>query len=340
MPFPLLAIETSCDETAAAVIGAGGELLSEVVRTQVADHAVFGGVVPELASRRHVEWLPAVVDEALLRGGLRPADIGAVAVTVGPGLAGCLLCGLGWAQGFALARDLPLLGVNHLEGHLLAPFVAQGDPPFPFVALTVSGGHTSIVRADALGSYEVLGETVDDAAGEAFDKGARLLGMPYPGGALVDQLADGGDPRAIHYPRGLQHEGPHFSFSGLKTAVRVAVEREGSTPTGQRLADHCASLREAIVDVLVQKCVAAVRRSGLDRVVLTGGVGANRLLRERLATQCAENGWQLHVPPKAHCTDNAAMIGAVAALWHRSGAEGRSPLDIDPSLTLVGAGTA
>lgn len=340
MSFPLLALETSCDETAAAVLDGEGRALSDVVRTQVADHAVFGGVVPELASRRHVEWLPAVVDEALSRAGIGAEGVGAVAATIGPGLAGCLLCGLHWAQGFGLARGVPVVGVNHLEGHLLAPFVGSPDPPFPFVALTVSGGHTSIVRAHRLGAYDVLAETVDDAAGEAFDKGARLLGLPYPGGARVDQLAEGGDPQAIAYPRGLLHDGLHFSFSGLKTAVRLAVERDGSLPEGQRLADHCASLRAAIVDVLLVKTVRAVEAQRLERVVLTGGVAANALLRSTFAARCQQKGWELHVPPRERCTDNAAMTGYVAALKLRHGppaAGSASDLDIDPNLQLGSA---
>ncbi len=326
-PFPILAIETSCDETAAAVIGPGGVVLSSIVRTQVAEHAAFGGVVPELASRRHLEWIDAVVDQALAEAGIGLSDLGGLGVTCGPGLAGCLLVGLAWAQGFAIARDLPLLGVNHLEGHLLAPFVGQPAPPFPFLALTVSGGHTSLVHVRDVGDYEVLGQTLDDAAGEAFDKSARLLGLPYPGGIQIDRLAQTGNKDAVALPRGMSRKpGLDFSFSGLKTAVWTHLTENGQ-PEGQGLNDFCASLQEAIVDALLIKTRRAARQLGISRVAVTGGVAANSRLRGAFADAAASEGWELHRPEMRFCTDNAGMIGYVAALRMTRGE--RSPLDLN-----------
>lgn len=332
-PLPLLALETSCDETAAAVIAADGQVLSSIVRSQVDEHAAFGGVVPELASRRHLEWIDAVVDQACASAGIGLDDIAAIGVTRGPGLVGCLLVGLAWAQGLAIARELPLLGVNHLEGHLLAPFVGTPAPPFPFLALTVSGGHTSLVLAHELGRYEVLGQTLDDAAGEAFDKSARLLGLPYPGGVHVDRLAQSGDPKAIDFPRGMSRKpGYSFSFSGLKTAVWQHIG--DNPPQGQALHDLCASLQEAIVDALLIKTRKAARELGVKRVAVTGGVAANSRLRSAFAETAEREGWELHRPEMRYCTDNAGMIGYVAAL--RMAAGERSPLDlnVDPGFRL------
>lgn len=331
---PLLAIETSCDETAAAVIGPGGVALSSVVRSQVEEHGQFGGVVPELASRRHLEWIDAVVAEALSKAGITLDDVRAVGVTRGPGLVGCLLVGLAWAQGLCLARNLPLLGVNHLEGHLLASFVGQPLPPFPFLALTVSGGHTSLVRCDDVGAYEVLGSTRDDAAGEAFDKSARLLGLPYPGGVHVDRTSKGGDSAAVDLPRGMRGKpGYGFSFSGLKTAVWKHIEEHG-VPEGQGMTDFCASLQEAIVDALLIKTREAARELDIKRVVVTGGVAANSRLRSAFADAAEAEGWELHRPEMRFCTDNAGMIGYVA--WLRMSRGERSPLDVDvaPGLSL------
>jgi N6-L-threonylcarbamoyladenine synthase len=335
--FPLLAIETSCDETAAAVLGPGHRLLANVVRSQIDQHALFGGVVPELASRCHLESVGPVVDEALRVAGCSRDDLQAVAATRGPGLVGCLLVGLSYAQGLAVARGLPILGVNHLEGHLLAPFVGMEQPPFPFVALVVSGGHTELLVARDVGDYEILGATRDDAAGEAFDKSARLLGLPYPGGMAVDRLARDGDRDSLALPRGMMHKGEFdFSFSGLKTAVWQHVQREG-IPSGQALHDFCASLQEAIVEVLVHKTRRAVRHLGLDRVVVSGGVAANSRLRSALAAMSVEEGWTLHQAPLSLCTDNAGMIGYVASLRMARGE--RSPLGIGvaPGLSLAEA---
>jgi N6-L-threonylcarbamoyladenine synthase len=332
--FPLLAVETSCDETAAAVIAADGTVAGEVIRTQIDDHAVFGGVVPELASRCHVEAIDGVVAEALARAGTSVEQLGSVAATRGPGLVGSLLVGLSWAQGLALARGIPLLAVNHIEGHLLAPFVGCEAPSFPFVGLVVSGGHTLLVLARGVGDYELLGQTRDDAAGEAFDKGARLLGLPYPGGVAIDRLSKDGDPAAIKLPRGMKHSGDlAFSFSGLKTAVWQHVQSNG-VPEGVGLADLCASLQEAIVDVLVHKTRKAVESTGVERVVLTGGVAANSRLRDAFEAAAEQAGWTLHRAERRWCTDNAAMIGYVARLRLLQGE--RSPLDADasPGLSL------
>ena len=333
VPRRLLCVETSCDETSAAVMDDAGRALSDVVRTQIDRHVPWGGVIPELASRMHLEWLPDVVAEALSLADTRAGDIDGLAVTRGPGLAGCLLVGLSWAQGFAAARGLPVLGVNHLEGHLLAPFVGLGSPPFPFVALIVSGGHSSLIHARALGDYTILGETVDDAAGEAFDKSARLLGLPYPGGVLVDRLARGGNPKAVPLPRGMKGDTLQFSFSGLKTAVRERVQAKG-VPQGEDLADFCASLQAAIVDVLVDKCRRAARQLGVERVVITGGVAANSRLRAQMEDAALEDGWRLLRPEPRRCTDNAAMVGYAAMMHLQQGACAQAGLDIDPSLPL------
>lgn len=329
-----LAIETSCDETAAAVLNGAGRVLGEVVRSQIDQHQLFGGVVPELASRCHTEAIDAVVGEALARAGVGLPDVDAVVVTGGPGLVGCLLVGLSWAQGLALGRGLPMLAVNHLEGHLFAPFIGVEQPEFPFLGLVVSGGHTELVLARGVGDYEIIGATRDDAAGEAFDKGARLLGLPYPGGIAIDRLAQGGDPAAIAFPRGMIHSGDaEFSFSGLKTAVRDHVVRNG-VPEGQALSDFCASLQEAIVDVLLRKTRKAARRLGVARIVLTGGVAANSRLRSAFAEAADQEGWTLHRPEMRHCTDNAAMIGYAGLLRLREGQTSSLDVDASPGLAL------
>ncbi|MEE2830412.1 MAG: tRNA (adenosine(37)-N6)-threonylcarbamoyltransferase complex transferase subunit TsaD, partial [Myxococcota bacterium] len=307
--------------------GPGGEVLGEALRSQVDDHRIFGGVVPELASRCHVEAIEPVVEEALSQAGLSLDQVGSIASTAGPGLVGCLLVGLSFAQGVAAARDIPFLGINHLEGHLLAPFIGQPEPAFPFVGLIVSGGHTLLVLARGVGDYEVLGETRDDAAGEAFDKGARLLGLPYPGGIAIDRLAREGDSGAVDLPRGLSRRGNlEFSFSGLKTAVWKHVQSSG-VPEGEALNDFCASLQEAIVDVLLRKTRSAVEEHGVNRVVVTGGVAANSRLRALFDETARTDGWELCVPERRWCTDNATMIGYVAALRLTRG--DRSPLSLD-----------
>jgi N6-L-threonylcarbamoyladenine synthase len=298
-----LGIETSCDDTAAAVL-AGGDVRSSVVSSQDSVHGAYGGVVPELASREHVRNLLPVMDAALERGGVTLDDLDAIAVTRGPGLIGSLLVGLSAAKGVALARNLPLVGVNHLEGPLLSALLAR-EMTFPFLALLVSGGHTSLYLARALGSYALLGKTRDDAAGEAFDKAAKLLGLGYPGGRAIDGLARGGDPVAVRFPRAkLKRESYDFSFSGLKTAVRQHISRTDA----QSSADVAASVQEAIVDMLVETTCRAANDLGLLRIAVVGGVSANSRLRARFAVEAAERGLDIVVPPAHLCTDNAAMI--------------------------------
>ncbi|MBX3269497.1 MAG: tRNA (adenosine(37)-N6)-threonylcarbamoyltransferase complex transferase subunit TsaD [Sandaracinaceae bacterium] len=324
----VLGIESSCDETAAAVVTSEGEVLSDVVASQVAVHAPYGGVVPELASRAHVENVVPVIERALAEaGGLDTID--AVAVTNGPGLVGALLVGLSAAKGVAFARGLPLVGVDHLIGHLFAVYLrrpgeAGPAPALPYVALLVSGGHTAIYEVSAPGVAHVLGQTRDDAAGEAFDKVAKLLGLGYPGGPLVDRLAAAGDPRAIELPVPMSSRRTlDFSFSGLKTAVARHV-REHGVPEDP--ADLCAAFQARVVRVLVDKSVHACVTRGIPRLVLGGGVAANRGLRARAAEVCAARGVALFVPPIASCTDNAAMIAYAGALRLAQGA--RDGLDL------------
>jgi N6-L-threonylcarbamoyladenine synthase len=280
-----------------------------VISTQNEIHRRWGGVVPELASRNHVVQVMPVIDEALRLARASPSDLDGIAVTSGPGLVGALLVGVQVAKALSLAWDLPLARVNHLEGHLLAVFLSEEAPGFPYLGLVVSGGHTSLYAAEAFGRYRLLGQTRDDAAGEAFDKGAKLLGLPYPGGVAIDQLARGGDPRAVKFPRAIVKGGPlEFSFSGLKTALLHHVRKHG-VPEGQILADLCASYQEAIVGALTSKLFRAARELQLERVVLSGGVAANGRLRAAVVERAAEyEGMRVFLPPPRHCTDNAAMI--------------------------------
>ncbi|HTN85751.1 MAG TPA: tRNA (adenosine(37)-N6)-threonylcarbamoyltransferase complex transferase subunit TsaD [Sorangium sp.] len=356
----VLGIETSCDETAAAVVTEGGDVLSDVVRSQVALHAPYGGVVPEVAARDHARAVVPVVREALARAGVTAADLDGVAVTSRPGLAGALLVGLQTAKGLAWAAGKPLVGVDHLVGHLLAVFLRRDGarstpapdapdappasptsptppasderPAFPYVALLASGGHTAIYRVDgpALGAIRELGATRDDAAGEAFDKVAKLLGLGYPGGPVVDRLAATGDAAAAAeaVPAVMaRKESLEFSFSGIKSAVARHVAKRGR-PEGQALNDLCAAFQGAVVDALVQKTVRAARAEGIERVVLAGGVAANRGLRAQMAAACARRGLGLFVPPFASCTDNGAMIAYAGAL--RLAAGERDTLDLAP----------
>ncbi|MBI5510815.1 MAG: tRNA (adenosine(37)-N6)-threonylcarbamoyltransferase complex transferase subunit TsaD [Deltaproteobacteria bacterium] len=312
----VLGIESSCDETAAAVVerSQGGlSIVANVVHSQVEAHAPFGGVVPEIASREHVARIVDVVERALAgAGGIETID--AIAVTRGPGLIGSLLVGLQVAKGLAMARRLPWVGVNHLEGHLSAALLADTPPPYPHVALVVSGGHSNLYLVSGFGSYRHLGGTRDDAAGEAFDKVAKLLGLGYPGGVRVEATAKGGDPGAVSLPRSLPAKKSYdFSFSGLKTAAAVRLKRTG-VPEGRALSDFCASLQEAIADVLTKKAVLAAKKHKVGGVVLAGGVAANTRLRELMVERCEAKGLWAFVPPKALCTDNAAMIAAVGLL--------------------------
>ena len=305
----VLGIETSCDETAAAVVEDGRRPLSDVVATQIELHRRWGGVVPELASRNHVMQVLPVVDEALARAGVAPRSLDGIAVTSGPGMVGALLVGVQVAKALAVAWERPLVRVNHLEGHLVAAFLDDDPPDFPFLGLVVSGGHTSLYVAETFGRYRLLGATRDDAAGEAFDKGAKLLGLPYPGGIAIDRLAREGDPSDLRFPRAIVRGSElDFSFSGIKTALLHHVRKHG-VPQGRALADLCASYQEAIVGALVHKLFRAARRLQLDRIVLAGGVAANSRLRAAVAERAAEyEGVRVHVPAPRLCTDNAAMI--------------------------------
>ena len=312
----ILGIETSCDETGVALYDTGGGLLAEALHSQADLHAMYGGVVPELASRDHVRRLLPLTQSVLERAGRRIQDVDLVAFTQGPGLGGALLVGASVATGIGLALGKPVVGVHHLEGHLLSPLLADPRPAFPFVALLVSGGHTQLMRVDGVGRYTLLGETQDDAAGEAFDKTATLLGLGYPGGPALAKLAELGHPSRFDFPRPMLSTGTlDFSFSGLKTAVLTRIRVLGAIDEATR-ADLAASFQEAIVDVLVAKCMAALRREGLQRLVVAGGVGANAKLRERLQAETEKCGAQVHFPALALCTDNGAMIAFAAALKH------------------------
>lgn len=326
----VLAIETSCDETSAAVVIGGHEVLSNVVSSQIDLHAVYGGVVPEIASRAHLELVLPMVDEALRTAGVGPERIDAVAATRGPGLVGALLVGVAAAKSLAFAWNRPFVGVNHMEAHLYASFLEDPSIELPLVVLLVSGGHTLLVAMDGPGRYRRLGSTIDDAAGEAFDKVARFLGLGYPGGPAIDRLAREGDPTAIAFPRAMRDDGLDVSFSGLKTAVVNHVRRNPDVTT----ADVAASFQEAVVDVLVTKALRAAAAENAPSLAIGGGVAANSLLRERIEAAGTKAGHRVFLPSRAMCTDNAAMIGAAA--WHRLAADGPSPLSTgaDPNLRL------
>ena len=320
----ILAIESSCDETAAAIVTTEGAVLSNVIATQIPVHTRFGGVVPELASRAHLTAIPNVIDEALSQANADLSSIEAVAVTTGPGLAGCLLIGLQVAKSIAWSRQIPLIPVDHIEAHVHAVYLKDdrgagtSPPPGAYVALAVSGGHTSICRVDAPGELHWLGQTLDDAAGEAFDKVAKLMGLPYPGGVHIDRIAKGRDPQSVTLPRPMLNSGLDFSFSGLKTAARYHVESLGDAFSDEVRSDVAASVQEAIVDVLVTKSVRACRVQGLNDLVIAGGVACNSRLRERVTEVCTEAGIAAHLTPARYCTDNAAMIGGLGIeLMHR-----------------------
>ncbi len=332
----VLALESSCDETAAAVVE-GSQVRSSVVRSQVAVHERFGGVVPELASRHHLGAVVPVVDEALERAGYRLRDLDAIAVTEGPGLVGALLVGVQTARGLAMAAGVPLVGVHHMEGHLWSAFLGDAERPAEpmqaHLALLVSGGHTELVDVEGLGRYRILGATRDDAAGEAYDKVAKLLGLGYPGGPVIDRLAAEGDPAAVTFPRAMaSRETLEFSFSGLKTAVRVHVDRHGLPASRSALADLCASFQAAVIDVLVLKAVQALEKTGRDRLHIVGGVAANRGLRKAATEAAKARGFTLVVAPVRYCGDNAAMIGAAAAARLDAGAP--RGVDVHTSLPI------
>ena len=326
MALLVLGIESSCDETGVALVrtreGQVPELLAHALHTQIAMHADYGGVVPELASRDHIRRIIPLANQALAQAGQALAAIDVVAYTRGPGLAGALLVGAGVACALGAALRKPVLGVHHLEGHLLSPFLSADPPEFPFVALLVSGGHTQLMRVDGVGQYELLGETIDDAAGEAFDKSAKLLGLGYPGGPALARLADFGDATSFKLPRPLLHSGDlDFSFAGLKTAVLTQARKFEGSPCEQQRADLAASTQAAIVEVLVKKSLKALAQTGLNRLVVAGGVGANAALREQLNAACAARGARVHYPELALCTDNGAMIALAAAMRLQAGVE-------------------
>jgi len=332
----VLGVETSCDETAVAVVE-DGRVLSNLIASQVDLHARFGGVVPELASRAHVEALTPLTEAALDRAGCRFADLDGVAVTVGPGLVGALLVGIAAAKGVAFATSAPLVGVNHLEGHLYANFLEHEGPLIPCVCLVVSGGHTMLVHVPEEHRYRMLGQTVDDAAGEAFDKIARFLGLGFPGGPALDRLAGEGDPRAVAFPRAMADSGDYdFSLSGLKTAVLRHVKRERAAGREVDLADVAASFQEAIVDVQVTKTMRAAAECGVTTVLLGGGVVANTRLRERMSAEGADHGVRVVFPSTLLCTDNGAMIARAGASRLERGE--RTPFDVgaDPAMVLAG----
>jgi len=304
----ILGVETSCDETAVGIVSGGADVRSSVIASQVDLHARFGGVVPEVASRAHTQLVNGVLAQALVEAGLTGHDLGAVAACEGPGLAGALLVGVSVGKALALAHGIPYVGVNHMEGHLYAAFLEEPDLAPPMTVLLVSGGHTMIVHMEDHGRYRVLGQTVDDAAGEAFDKVARLLGLGFPGGPVIDRLATRGDPSAVAFPRPMLDEGYDFSFSGLKTAVLVHVRDHGD----EQVEDIAASFQEAAVDVLVTKLFRAVEEVGAPTVVLGGGVAANTRLRERVFDEAERRGLHPVVPSPVMCTDNGAMIAAAA----------------------------
>ena len=321
----VLGIESSCDETGVALVEAAGtqvpRLRAHALHSQVEMHQAYGGVVPELASRDHIRRVLPLAEQVLAEAGCALADVDVVAYTRGPGLAGALLVGAGVACALGAALGRPVLGVHHLEGHLLSPFLSQDPPAFPFIALLVSGGHTQLMQVDGVGRYTLLGETIDDAAGEAFDKSAKLLGLGYPGGPALSRLAEQGDPASFKLPRPLLHSGDlDFSFAGLKTAVLTQVHKLGDV-LEQRKADLAAATEAAIVEVLVKKSIAALERSGLQRIVVAGGVGANRRLRAQLDAACGKRGVRVHYPELALCTDNGAMIALAAAMRLQGGVQ-------------------
>lgn len=333
--FLTLAFESSCDETAVAVVADGREVLSNVISTQIEIHKAYGGVVPEIASRHHLMNINAVTAQALEDAGVDWDEIDLIGVTKGPGLVGALLIGIATAKTFAFAKKKPLVGVHHIQGHISANYIAHPALKPPFTALIVSGGHTSIAEVTSYGACKVVGNTRDDAAGEAYDKVARVLGLGYPGGPKIDKLAKEGDPDAVKFKRVyLEKDSLDFSFSGTKTAVLNYINSERQAGRAINAADVAASFQQAILEVIVNKAVFAAKQRGDDKLALAGGVAANSALRALLSQACAESGIKLYFPPPVLCTDNAAMIASAAYYLYKSGVRDDLSLDAYPSLAL------
>ena len=332
----ILGIDTSCDETAAAVVTDGRKILSNIVSSQVDLHQKYGGIVPELASRKHIESINYIVDEAMSEAGVSFGDVGAIAVTNRPGLIGALLVGVAAAKSLAYAHDLPLLGINHIEGHIYANYMVHDNLPFPHVCLTVSGGHTFLVEVRKGWKYELLGGTIDDAAGEAYDKVAQYLGLGFPGGRVIDQLAQKGNSTAIDFPRPMLNRNDYqFSFSGLKTAVRYFVEKAKAAGTTPAIEDIAASFQAAAVEVLVQKTVRAAKERDAKAITLTGGVAANSQLRQSMSEAATEIQAKIYYPPIQLCTDNGAMIAGVAYHKYQEGLKDGLELNASAKASIV-----
>lgn len=332
---PIVAIESSCDETAVAILS-GRELLVSLVASQMETHAAFGGVVPEVASRNHLLAIDPLFKQALAKANLKPSDLGAIVATSGPGLAPALLVGASYAKGVALALGIPYLAVNHLEGHLLSPFLSQPEIP-EHIALLVSGGHTQLTKVKKVGHYQLLGKTLDDAAGEAFDKVAKLMGLPYPGGVEIDRLATQGDPKCYPFPKAFMERGNiNFSFSGLKTSVRYFLEKRAAANEGasgdlsEILPDLCASFQDAVVSVLVEKTRRAAEQEKINTIAVSGGVACNTALQRELKKLCEVKGWNLYFPAKDLTTDNAAMIAFAGIHRLEAGEESSITQEITP----------
>ena len=330
----ILGIESSCDETAAAVVKNGREVLSNIISSQIVIHRKFGGVVPEIASRKHIENIMPVIDAALREANVSLEQIDAVAVTYGPGLVGALLVGLSAAKSLAWAADKPLIGVNHLEGHVFANFLADEDLKPPFMALVVSGGHTALLKVTGYNSFELLGQTRDDAAGEAFDKIARVMGLPYPGGPEIERLAMGGNDEAMHFPLAKLDKPYEFSFSGLKSAVINYLHNQEQAGREVNRSDVAASFQKAVVDALVKQAVLAMQATGYEKIVLAGGVSANKTLQNTLAQAMEAIGAQLVHPTPILCTDNAVMIACRGYFMYQAGMQSPLDLNANPSLKL------